>query len=205
MNSSSISIILILLASLFINTNIVLAQNETGLAYNSSHYVNPSLISPLKQFESGIKSESVKCVTNFQLLVKENNGQPACVKISSLSRLVSQGWILPHVLQVENSKFSISYGILGGTLENATYDSTTNSIDLSVNTSDKGFFNIQLSRLLIDSKDKSGKDEIWSVLLDGKETGYGETKANSYRIISFPFEYGLQKVVIIPYCSSFPC
>ncbi|MDE2589525.1 MAG: hypothetical protein KGL95_07655 [Patescibacteria group bacterium] len=205
MNSLSILIILILLASVFINTNIALAQNETGLIYNSSNHTTPSLLSPLKQFEAGIKSENVKCVTNFQLLIKENSGQPVCVKTSTISRLVTQGWILPHTIKVENTDYSIKYGINTGMLLTAVYDTTTNSVSLSVNTTNGGYLNVQLPRSFIDSKDKSGVDNIWSVIMNGKDIDYTEKKMDDSRILSFSFDDNTKKIVIIPYCSSFPC
>ncbi len=205
MNSSSISIILILLASVFINTNIALAQNETGLLYNSSNSVSPFLISPLKQFESGIKSENVQCMTNFQLLIKESTSQPVCVKTSSIARLITQGWILPQTIKVMNSDYSIKYGINTGKIVAAAYDDTTNSVALSVNTTNDGYFNVQLPRSLIDSKDKSGVDDTWSVIMNGKDIDYTEKKTGDSRILSFSFDGNAKKIVIIPYCSSFPC
>lgn len=52
------------------------------------------LSSPLKQFKSGVNAQDVKCQPYyFTLILKESNGSPACVKSSSIPRLLGQGWI----------------------------------------------------------------------------------------------------------------
>lgn len=48
--------------------------------------------SPLKQFKSGIKAEDIQCKDDFQLVIKEENNFPACVKPSTASKLVLLGW-----------------------------------------------------------------------------------------------------------------
>ena len=46
---------------------------------------------PLKQFKSGIPIEEIQCKENLQLVIK-NNGNPACVKSTSLGKLYLRGW-----------------------------------------------------------------------------------------------------------------
>jgi hypothetical protein len=50
------------------------------------------ILSPLKQIKSGIKVENVTCQNNLQLIFKATNGYPACVKASSVSKLLARGW-----------------------------------------------------------------------------------------------------------------
>jgi len=54
--------------------------------------IGDSSLSPLKQFNNGIEASDVKCKTGFKLLIKANTGTPACVKPSTVSKLVSRGW-----------------------------------------------------------------------------------------------------------------
>ena len=54
--------------------------------------------SPLKQFQSGSSIYDIKCKENFQLVFKVRDGSPACVKPSSILRLVTQGWSIPSNL-----------------------------------------------------------------------------------------------------------
>jgi hypothetical protein len=49
-------------------------------------------VSPLKQFQSGISAEDVKCGPGFQLIVKAHDGYPACVKPQTAMKLVERGW-----------------------------------------------------------------------------------------------------------------
>jgi hypothetical protein len=51
----------------------------------------PSVLSPLKQIKSGIVSENVVCKEGLELVFKLN-GQPACVKTTSVQKLIAWGW-----------------------------------------------------------------------------------------------------------------
>jgi hypothetical protein len=55
-------------------------------------------LSPLQQFKSGTASKDVKCNEAFQRVIKSEDDHPACVKPSSVARLLQQGWMLePYV------------------------------------------------------------------------------------------------------------
>src|SRR5438105_5459726 len=63
---------------------------------NQAVYVNAqTLQSPLKQLESGIKIQDIKCKEGFVLGIKESNDQPSCVRPTSEQRLLAHGWIIP--------------------------------------------------------------------------------------------------------------
>ncbi len=47
---------------------------------------------PLEQFKSGIKAEDVKCADGFTLVIKSDDGSPACVKLDSAYMLIKRGW-----------------------------------------------------------------------------------------------------------------
>ncbi len=78
---------------------------EAGMLFSFS--VSPSstispattLLSPLEQFKSGVATDNVVCREGLQLLVKNMDGSPACVKPTSVSRLVAQGWTIGKKLQ----------------------------------------------------------------------------------------------------------
>lgn len=71
---------------------------QTQFAVNSTN--NPSGIktdktitsSPLKQFKSGIKVEDVQCYNGLSLVIKKEDGSPACVKPDTASTLIYHGW-----------------------------------------------------------------------------------------------------------------
>jgi len=50
------------------------------------------VISPLKQFNSGIKAQDVKCNQGLQLIFKSEDGSPACVNLDTASKFVERGW-----------------------------------------------------------------------------------------------------------------
>lgn len=53
-----------------------------------------SIESPLKQFNSGISAKDVKCNVGLLLVIKSEDGTPACVKLDAVSMLVERGWAL---------------------------------------------------------------------------------------------------------------
>ena len=53
--------------------------------------VTPAVLSPLKQIKSGIVPANVVCKEGLDRIFKLN-GQPACVKTTSVQKLISWGW-----------------------------------------------------------------------------------------------------------------
>ncbi|MDC8452604.1 MAG: hypothetical protein LV477_06810, partial [Candidatus Nitrosotalea sp.] len=60
-----------------------------------TNFVSTSL-PPLKQFKSGIAAEDVKCSTDYTLVIKVEDGSPACVKPEHVTRLIQNGWTLSN-------------------------------------------------------------------------------------------------------------
>jgi hypothetical protein len=52
------------------------------------------VLSPLKQFKSGIDSKNIKCKDNFHLIIKSKDSSPACVKPENVAKLVARGWAM---------------------------------------------------------------------------------------------------------------
>ena len=52
------------------------------------------LDSPLKQFSKGINPAQVLCKEGFELVIKSTNFQPACVKASSVEKLIDRNWAI---------------------------------------------------------------------------------------------------------------
>ncbi|MFQ5573719.1 MAG: hypothetical protein ACE5EJ_05670, partial [Nitrosopumilaceae archaeon] len=49
-------------------------------------------IPPLKQYNEGISIEKIRCKQGFELVLKTSNNHPACVKESSIDKLLKRGW-----------------------------------------------------------------------------------------------------------------
>src|SRR6185312_16156362 len=52
-----------------------------------------SISSPLEQLRFGVDSHNVICEHDLHLVVKSEDGSPACVRPSSIGRLLKQGWV----------------------------------------------------------------------------------------------------------------
>lgn len=59
---------------------------------NPSGGSNHVMTLPLVQFKSGIAANNVKCQQGLQLILKAENGNPACVKPDTVTKLVQWGW-----------------------------------------------------------------------------------------------------------------
>jgi hypothetical protein len=49
-------------------------------------------LAPLKQVDAGIEPEDVVCTSGMELVIKNSNGSPACVKPETAERLIQLGW-----------------------------------------------------------------------------------------------------------------
>jgi hypothetical protein len=49
-------------------------------------------LAPLKQVEAGVEAEDVTCASEMELIIKNSNGSPACVKPETAERLIKLGW-----------------------------------------------------------------------------------------------------------------
>jgi len=50
------------------------------------------LPTPLNQLKQGMQAKDVLCHDEFTLVIKSENGSPACIHPSSMARMVRQGW-----------------------------------------------------------------------------------------------------------------
>lgn len=51
-----------------------------------------SIESPLKQFKSGIQAQNIQCEAGDELILKSQDGSPACVKPMTAKILIERGW-----------------------------------------------------------------------------------------------------------------
>ena len=81
-------------ASSIMNGNINMTNNEnmTGGTTGGTTGETPKILSPLQQFKSGVAANSVQCNTGFTLIIKSEDGSPACVHSQSVQILTARGW-----------------------------------------------------------------------------------------------------------------
>lgn len=51
-----------------------------------------NMLPPLQQFKSGTPANKITCEAGFQLIIKAEDGSPACVSSGTYSLLVARGW-----------------------------------------------------------------------------------------------------------------
>ena len=61
------------------------------------------LMSPLKQFKSGVSAQKVECKAGLELVIKAENNSPACVSHSGASVLMNRGWAITNTTPANNS------------------------------------------------------------------------------------------------------
>lgn len=80
---------------------------------------------PLKQIDAGIKPSKVTCTEGLELVLKASTGDPACVKPTSVSKLIDRGWaihVLPEYKKSEqNNSVIFEIGNLDVTTMDAKY------------------------------------------------------------------------------------
>ena len=52
---------------------------------------------PLKQISDGVDPVNVTCTEGLEIVLKKSNGNPACLKPSSVAKLIERGWAI-HIL-----------------------------------------------------------------------------------------------------------
>ena len=57
-----------------------------------SNAQNNTLLSPLKQLKSGVLAKDITCNQGFRLILKAEDGSPACVKPDTAQKLMEKGW-----------------------------------------------------------------------------------------------------------------
>lgn len=91
-----------------ISKTLSIDSNNT-ITVTSVSTLGPPLPTPLKQFKSGIVSQDVKCKKNLILVTKTENGSPACVKLTSIQKLVLLHWALKPINELTVEEFKDPY------------------------------------------------------------------------------------------------
>lgn len=180
-------------------------QTCNGYLY-SVDYLS-STLKPLKQVESGIKLEDIKCQDERIMAVKID-GTPACVKPETKSKLVGRGWgTAENWIKIENTNYAIRYEIDGGKiLSISAYSAYTNPslpgetqstmLIIMLDARENGQLSIVMPRDVIDSKIQANDDGFF-VLLNQTEVQYNETKTALDRTLEFSFPSGIDRMEII--------
>src|SRR5574340_407279 len=66
--------------------------NETIRTYGGGEPTVTITLDPLEQFNSGMPAKSITCQKDFVLIIKSEDGSPACVKLDAAYMLIKRGW-----------------------------------------------------------------------------------------------------------------
>jgi len=75
-------------------SNLVVNTGNNHMTEKDDKVVN-SKLPPIKQIANGISPENVICKEGMQLVFKNTYNSPACVKSTTVDKLIERGWIKP--------------------------------------------------------------------------------------------------------------
>lgn len=108
----------------------------------------------------------------------------------------------------DDTIFDIEYDIKGGIVEEIIYSNNTNSLLITINSTDKGNLTLSIPRNLLDAKMDycpphltNPPDDRFFVILDGEEILYDEIfTTNEIRVLQIKFAENSNKLEIIATC-----
>lgn len=186
------------------------SENTSKIDVVGSYYITPDkytgvcdvshdppysyILSPIKQYNSGIRYHEIICKDGLELIGKSTNGTPACVKPQSVEKLVQRWWattertydlVNPKTYSItKNEKtFQIQYSLEGAKLSEIVHDDNANSIHIILNDTVGGALVISIPRDLIDATIGDGDDDFF-VLINGQEFLYGEQSNENERTLT---------------------
>jgi len=164
--------------------------------------------SPLKQSKM-VNYGSIQCKSRLELVQKINDS-PTCVKSDSIPKLNERRWLgeseLTDVYALhtpEGKIFHIVYSIVNGIVQGIVSDTESNSLTMTIGSNGKEeTITITLPRGLIDVRldnpdQNDSPDDVFFVLVDGKEVEYRETLTDKDRRLTIDFIKDSKTVEII--------
>ena len=71
----------------------------TNYGFSPTQITKTDMLSPLKQFKSNVLGKDIQCKEGFELVIKSEDGSPACVKQDTAGKLIERGWAKEIILQ----------------------------------------------------------------------------------------------------------
>ena len=99
---------------MFVKNFLLACFLDLSLVFSSYAYDSASAIAyflpPLKQIQQGVNPANVTCTEGLELVLKFSTGEPACIKPSSVEKLIQRGWaihVLPDYQKNENNNSAV--------------------------------------------------------------------------------------------------
>jgi hypothetical protein len=165
--------------------------------------VNNNGLSPLKQFDSGIAVKNITCINNLTVIIKAEDGSPACVKPQTAFKLIERGWgsLVIFTTQIKNivgTQLFANYTITNGKILDITTSTSWIGVTVTTQTSNDGNLNIMLPQELFKIPKGYSHYAGLDVLRDGLENEFKVIKTTPTEItLLIPFVNGTQKILIL--------
>ncbi|MCE2507353.1 MAG: hypothetical protein J4F36_12985, partial [Nitrosopumilaceae archaeon] len=194
-------------------------EKKMSCFISDDHILDFGFPPPLRQVNHGIPEKQVICQENYELVYKTHSNFPACVKPSTVEKLIERGWSKNVInmsldksvdvtcttkFEQENKTYSVRYDISNAQITEIRKDGRASSLILSIIPESSGSLHIEIPRGLLDAKmGHDLQDDIFFTLLDGKEVnltevGYTELKkTDEYRLLEIEFEQTTNQIEII--------
>jgi hypothetical protein len=141
---------------------------------------------------------------------KGSNGPTVTTKSFLVVDDMPTGYDALSVFEIvkDDTVFDVEYDIKGGTIEDMVYSNNTNSLLITIDSTDKGNLTLSIPRNLLDAKmdycppiHENHYDDRFFVLLDGEEILYDEISTTSKnRTLQIIFDIESEKIEIIATC-----
>lgn len=141
---------------------------------------------------------------------KGSNGPTAATKSFLVVDDVPTGYDILSVFEIvkDDTTFDVEYDIKGGTVEDMVYSNNTNSLLITIDSTDKGNLILSIPRNLLDAKMDycpprliNPLDDRFFVILDGEEIWYDEILTTSkIRTLQIQFLENTTKMEILAAC-----
>ena len=144
----------------FLGSSIII---NVGKDYGPDAMPFNAMWTPLKQYQSGVAIKDISCNQDLQLVIKTEDGSPACVKPQTAKKLVERGWgtfpdstkqaipILSHSINITNTGLIANYNITGGTVSTIN-QARPDLYDIELKPITNGSLSITLPEYLIKGK-----------------------------------------------------
>ncbi|MBI5146083.1 MAG: hypothetical protein HZA84_02560 [Thaumarchaeota archaeon] len=174
-----------------------------------------ALLSPLQQFKSGIALDKIQCNNELHVLTKRPNEKMACVHPLTAEKL---GWkiinadstLATSIFEVpkDDGIFDVGYGIRGGVVKYMVLKNNTNSLLVTIDSTDNGSLILSIPRSLLDARfdycpphQINPPDDRFIVLLDREEAVYDEIQTTpEKRTLQIQFTKNAAEIEVIAAC-----
>ena len=167
------------------------------------------IISPLKQFKSGIPAEQIKCKTDLQKMLGYD-GTPVCVTHETAPKIAERGWnrvldlelweenylLIPptdYVIKTDEGIYGSQYMVSGAIVNDISYDQNANALRILMsNSHERGILQIVIPSGLLHLPSQAPFS--YYVLADREEIEYEKL---SPIVLKIPFDIGTEEIEII--------